>query len=137
MIETINQLKIYLQRIRPDLLWLSATLSFAVIPHALRIPFWMPILFFSLALWRLHQGRRWKSSSKKPSLSARFGRQFIMVVIVFGVFNSYGTLVGRDAGVALLVLLAGLKLVELQNQRDYYIGCFIAMFLVLTNFFYS
>ncbi len=137
MLETINQLKIYLQRIRPDLLWLSATLSFAVIPHALRIPFWMPILFFSLALWRLHQGRRWRSSSKKPSLSARFGRQFIMVVIVFGVFNSYGTLVGRDAGVALLVLLAGLKLVELQNQRDYYIGCFIAMFLVLTNFFYS
>ena len=137
MLEPLNQLKIYLQRIRPDLLWLSATLSFAVIPHAMRIPLWMPILFFSLALWRLHQERRWRSSSKKPSLSARFGRQFIMIVIVVGVFNSYGTLVGRDAGVALLVLLAGLKLVELQNQRDYYIGCFIAMFLVLTNFFYS
>jgi protein-glutamine gamma-glutamyltransferase len=137
MLEKIIQLGKYLECIRPDLLWLTATLSFAVIPHALRIPFWMPILFFSLTLWRLYQERRWRSSTKKASLSARFGRQFIILVIVVGVFNSYGTLVGRDAGVALLVLLAGLKLVELQNQRDYYIGIFIAMFLVLTNFFYS
>ncbi|MFT5133130.1 MAG: transglutaminase-like putative cysteine protease [Gammaproteobacteria bacterium] len=97
----------------------------------------MPVMFFSLAAWRLYKELDWQSRIRKPGLLDRFGRQLIMLIIVVGVFNSYGTLVGRDAGVALLVLLAGMKLQELQGERDYYIGSFIGMFLILTNFFYS
>lgn len=123
--------------LRADLLWLTAALAIAVAPHSLRIPLWMPLMFYSLALWRLYL--EWPSTStrRKPSLVSRLGRQAIMVIIVLGVFSSYGTLVGRDAGVALLVLLAGMKLLELNSERDYYIGSFIGLFLVLTNFFYS
>ena len=57
--------------------------------------------------------------------------------IVGGVFASYGTLTGRDAGVALLILLAAMKLVEMRRPRDYYVAIFIGLFLLLTNFFYA
>ena len=123
--------------LRADLLWLSAGLGLAVAPHAQRIPLWMPLLFIGLAAWRLYLEHSLQGRIEKPSFMGRLGRQAIMLVIVVGVFNTYGTLVGRDAGVALLVLLAGVKLLECQRERDYYISAFIAMFLVLTNFLYS
>lgn len=123
--------------IRADLLWLSAGLALAVAPHSLRIPLWMPVMFFFLALWRLYMELDLRTRFRKSSLLGRFGQQLIMIIVVVGVFNSYGTLVGRDAGVALLVLLAGMKLLELQSERDYYIGGFIGMFLILANFLYS
>ncbi len=94
-------------------------------------------MFLSLAIWRLYIEHTMRGKIEKPSFMGRLGRQIIMLVIVVGVFNTYGTLVGRDAGVALLVLLAGVKLLECQTERDYYIASFIAMFLVLTNFLYS
>jgi protein-glutamine gamma-glutamyltransferase len=130
-------LKDSLPAICPDLLWLTAGLALAVVPHSLRTPLWMTVMFFSMALWRLHMEGEGYKGSMKPSLPGRFGRQLIMIMIVVGVFNTYGTLIGRDAGVALLILLAGMKLLELQAERDYYIGAFIGMFLILTNFFYS
>ena len=34
-------------------------------------------------------------------------------------------------------MLAGLKLLEMKSERDYYILCFISLFLLLTGFFYS
>ena len=133
----MGSLLIQLQRLRPELLWISAALVLAVVPHALRLPPWMPLLFYGLAVWRLHMDFQPHGRFGRKSLAARFGRQLVMVIIVVGVLNSYGTLVGRDAGVALLVLLAGMKLLELQTERDYYIASFICMFLVLTNFLYS
>lgn len=129
--------EVSLPNIRADLLWLTAGLALAVVPHCLRIPLWMTLLFIFLALWSLYTRRAGHRRAATPSLPARFGRQLVMLIIVVGVFNNYGTLIGRDAGVALLVLLAGMKLTELQDERDYYIGSFIGMFLILTNFFYS
>ncbi len=123
--------------IRPELLWLTTGIALAVLPHSQRTPLWMTFMFFSLALWRLYREQKAPMRETKPSLGSRFLKQFIMIIIVVGVFNSYGTLIGRDAGVALLILLAGMKLLELQQDRDYYIGAFLAMFLILTNFFYS
>ncbi len=57
--------------------------------------------------------------------------------MVIGILLSYGTLIGRDAGVALLILLGGMKFLEIRNKRDYYIACFIGLFLILTNFLYT
>ncbi len=133
----ITMSKNNLLTIRPELLWLMIGLALSVFPHSLRIPLWMTMMFFSLAAWRLYREKNEFGKPLKLSLVDRFSRQLIMVIIVVGVFSSYGTLIGRDAGVALLVLLAGMKLLELQTERDYYIASFIGMFLVLTNFFYS
>ena len=133
----MNILKKYLLTFRPEILWLTVGISLAVLPHSQRIPAWMTITFFSLALWRLQMEKKMTDDLVKPSLLVRFSRQLLMLIIVIGVFASYGTLVGRDAGVALLILLSGVKLLELKEERDYYVAGFIGMFLILTNFFYS
>ena len=61
----------------------------------------------------------------------------LAMIILIGIFVNFGTFVGRDAGVALLILLAGMKLTEIKNKRDYYISAYIAFLLILTNLFYS
>ena len=64
-------------------------------------------------------------------------RQLAMVAALIGVYSHYGTLAGRDAGVALLVVLSGFKVLESRTPRDFYIGCFLGYFLVITNFLYT
>jgi hypothetical protein len=47
------------------------------------------------------------------------------------------TLVGKDAGVTLLVVLMALKTLELRARRDAMVVFFLGFFLVLTRFLYS
>lgn len=57
--------------------------------------------------------------------------------LLLGIWVSYRTIFGRDAGVALLVALSGLKLLEMTNPRDALLVCFLGYFLIITNFLYS
>ena len=43
----------------------------------------------------------------------------------------------REAGVTLLVVLMGLKTLELRARRDAFVVFFLGFFTMLTNFFYS
>jgi transglutaminase-like putative cysteine protease len=54
-----------------------------------------------------------------------------------GVLHTYHTVLGRDAGVAMLVLLVAFKMLEMHARRDLFVVVFLCFFLVLTNFFYS
>ncbi|HEX9180208.1 MAG TPA: DUF3488 and transglutaminase-like domain-containing protein, partial [Burkholderiales bacterium] len=54
-----------------------------------------------------------------------------------GVFLSFGTVFGRNSGVALLTVLIGLKLLETRSLRDANLVVFLSYFLVITNFLYS
>ncbi len=47
------------------------------------------------------------------------------------------TLLGRDAGVAMLALLLAFKLLEMRAKRDLFVVVFLSFFVLLTNFFYS
>jgi transglutaminase-like putative cysteine protease len=61
----------------------------------------------------------------------------IAAAAMAGVQFSYNTLLGRDAGVAMLVLLVAFKMLEMHARRDLYVVIFLCFFLVLTNFFYA
>ena len=115
------------------LLWLGAGISLAVLPHSVRVPSWITAGFVLLCLWKLllEQARR------RPGFFGRLAKLLIAVLIVSGTMMTYGTLTGRDAGIALLILLLGMKFLETSNRRDYYITSFIGLFLLLTNFLYS
>ena len=54
-----------------------------------------------------------------------------------GIFITYGRILGRDSGIALLVVMLALKLMEMATLRDAMVLIFIAYFLVITNFLYS
>ena len=71
----------------------------------------------------------------------RFRLPFALLLIaggsLIGVFISYGRVLGRDSGIALLVVMLALKLMEMAALRDAMVLIFIAYFLVITNFLYS
>jgi len=118
----------------PEMLWLSAGVCMAALPHTLHIPLWSSILFFVLLGSRLSVTRQ--SAGARLIKSLPF-KMLLGAIIFTAVFVNYGTMVGRDAGVVLLVLLAGMKLLEIDTERDYYISTYIGFLLVLTNFFYN
>jgi transglutaminase-like putative cysteine protease len=116
---------------RARTLWLTASLSLVILPHAVRMPFWVTIGFAILAYWRIEHVFR------GLTLPGRWSRVALSIAIVIGVFLSYGTLFGRSAGIAALAVLAGMKLLETDSIRDAYAVVFLSFFLIITNFLYS
>jgi transglutaminase-like putative cysteine protease len=114
-----------------DILWLGAGFLLASLPHLLRMPIWISVLAIAIAGWRLLQLRM----RSKPAA------KWLMVLIAFaasvGILMQYRTLFGRDAGVALLVIMLALKLLETRNQRDGMLLSFLGCFLLVTNFLHS
>lgn len=119
------------------LLWLISGLTLGAIPHFIYQPIWVPLIFISMVIWRIMAIKYlWPLPTKRFSSLKILHLSFAGITFLL-LFISYGNLIGRDAGVALLTVLLGLKLVEIKNHRDYYISCFLGYFLVVTNFFYS
>jgi transglutaminase-like putative cysteine protease len=114
-----------------SVLWLIAALAMVAAPHLERVPLWLSGLIGMLAFWRLyllHYGLR---------MPSRWLLIAIAAAAAVGVFIAYGRLFGRDAGVALLVIMLALKLLELTAHRDAMVLSFLAYFLIITNFLYS
>jgi transglutaminase-like putative cysteine protease len=91
---------------------LGAGFLLAGVAHLLRLPLWLSALISVILIWRLYLAFR-----KIPS-----PRKWLLVLIALaaaaGILFEYRTLLGRDAGVALLVVMLALKLLETQTQRD-------------------
>ncbi|MEM7020770.1 MAG: DUF3488 domain-containing protein, partial [Pseudomonadota bacterium] len=111
--------------------WMIGSLALVIAPHFFRVALWVPFCFLALAGWRyMHNRHDWR-------LPNGIGRFLLAASIVVGVIISYKTLLGRDAGVALLIGLVGLKLVEMKSLREAMLVCFLGYFLIITNFLFS
>lgn len=112
-------------------LWLTGSLVMVAAPHALRVPWWLTLLTLTLVVWRLYLAR--------VRLALPHRSIFILIILgsTAGVYLHYGAIFGRDAGVALLVLMLGLKVLEAKTLRDGMLLVFLYYFLVITNFLYS
>ncbi len=113
------------------LYWLLAALAWTLVPHLSRLPLWITVLAFSMGFMRLVIYRR------NMRLPPRWIVLFIAVAGTVGVFAQYGTLLGKNAGVALLTLMLAFKLLELRRLRDTMLVIFLGYFLVITNLFFS
>jgi transglutaminase-like putative cysteine protease len=111
--------------------WVALALALVAAPHAERLPLWLSALAATFCVWRLYLARM------RLELPARWLLIFIVAAGAAGILLEYRTLFGRDAGVALLVLMISLKLMETRTQRDGMVLVFIGYFLVITNFFYT
>lgn len=114
-----------------NLAWLLISLTLAAAPHLERLPPWIGPLCLALGLWRLAIERR---AGKLPRKWLLF---LLAAAAMSGIFAQYHTLFGRDAGVALLVVMIALKLMEMATRRDTMILVFLGYFLVITNFLYT
>ena len=113
------------------ILWLLVGLAMLAAPHAQRLPWWLDGLVVTLAAWRVYLGH-----ARLP-LPGRWLLIFVVVGATAGVYFNYRTIFGRDAGVALLVVMLALKLLESRVLRDAMLLTFLSYFLVITNFLYS
>jgi transglutaminase-like putative cysteine protease len=112
--------------------WLTVCTTLVLAPHVVRLPPWVSGLFVLLCLWRL-----WRVHHGLLQPPSRVLVLLIAIGTLPGVWISYGTLTGRQAGVALLTILAATKLLETRNQRDAYVLCYLGFFLIVTSFLYS
>ena len=110
-------------------LWMTMCLVLVVVPHAARIPLWVTAAFATTALWRVLNGTRGVALPSKWLVIA------LSAGMVGGVYLSYGTLFGRSAGVALLTVLAGMKLMESRRLRDAYVLSALGYFLVVMGIY--
>lgn len=116
--------------------WLAIGLILSVLPHSQRIPIWitflLPIFFISKFYFPAI------SHIKGRILLAFKAAMLVLVLFVMvGLHTHFGNVFGLKPGVSLLVLLAALKFIEINQQRDLYVSCFLGYFLVVTNFLYT
>jgi protein-glutamine gamma-glutamyltransferase len=116
---------------RRDTLFLMLGAFLSVLPHVFHLPAWVSIGFVALYSWRLGLvlSGRWL-----PRDSIRW---VAAIACIVAVYVQYKTLLGRDSGVALLVLFLGLKLMEMKARRDLFVVIFLSFFILVTSFFYS
>jgi transglutaminase-like putative cysteine protease len=116
---------------RERVVWLTASMALVLAPHVARVPVWVSGLFVVLGLWRL------ANVLLAVRLPPRWLSGALGLALLPAIHASYGTLTGRSAGVALLVVLTGMKLVETRTMRDAFFVCFLGYFLVMTAFLFS
>lgn len=120
-----------LPRDKADTLLLLGSAVLVLAPHAAHLPPWVSLLCAATLAWRAFITLRGK---RMPSTLVLLP---VAACAMAGVQYSYDTLLGRDAGVAMLVLLVAFKMLEMHARRDLYVVIFLCFFLVLTNFFYA
>jgi len=114
-----------------DIVWLLAAMAFVIAPHTLRIPLWMSACCLAAGGWRWWIARN--SLHSPPSwLMGLFA-----LAVGAGAFVEYRRLFGREVGVAMLIVMLCLKILEMKNKRDAIVVIFLSFFLALTNFMYS
>ena len=113
------------------LIWVVAGLALAVIPHIPHLAPWIVVLAAAAICLRIAADiKRWGLPPK-----------WLRIVIAFGallaVLFTYRTLNGVEAGTALLVVMAGMKLMETRTVRDLTVVVFLAYFALFSAFLYS
>ena len=116
---------------RNALVWIIISLFALVAPHASRLPIWILALYAVAVIWRLqvHRGR-W-------SFPGRWVKVVMILSGFVGIYASYGSFVGLEPTVALLLIAFALKLLELSHRKDAYVLLFLGYFICLTQFLFS
>jgi transglutaminase-like putative cysteine protease len=114
-----------------DTLFVLVVITWVAAPLVRQVPLWCSAMGAVVIVWR-----GWLALRNRPLPSTiwRFG---LLALAVLGTLLSYRTLLGRDAGVTLLMVLLALKTLELRARRDAFVVFFLSFFLMLTQFFYS
>lgn len=130
----LNAYPIPIDRLTPfgrKLIWVVAGLALAVVPHIPHLAPWIVVLAAGAICMRIAADiKRWGLPPK-----------WLRIVIAFGallaVLFDYRTLNGVEAGTALLVVMAGMKLMETRTVRDLTVVVFLAYFALFSALLYS
>lgn len=114
-----------------QLLLLLIAVACILVPHIEHLPLWCSAVAVTAFVSKiaLVMGRR---ASPPPWALA-----VVVMAMVGATWLSFRTLIGRDAGVALLAMLIGVKLLELHGRRDTMVVICLGFFLAVCQFLFS
>ncbi|MDP1900955.1 MAG: DUF3488 and transglutaminase-like domain-containing protein [Rubrivivax sp.] len=121
----------HLPRDTRDTLFQLAVIGWAVAPHLLHLPLWCGAMTALLLLWRA------RLALSSGALPHRWVVSALLVLAAGLTVWTERTLLGKEAGITMLVVLMALKTLELRARRDALVVFFLGFFLVLTHFLYS
>jgi transglutaminase-like putative cysteine protease len=121
----------HLPREARDTLFLLAVIGWTVLPHLAHLPWWCGALTAMVLAWRA------RLALTNATLPNRWLVIAVLLVAASLTAITERTLLGKEAGVTMLVMLMVLKTLELRAKRDALVVFFLGFFLVLTNFLYS
>jgi protein-glutamine gamma-glutamyltransferase len=121
----------HLPRDARDTLFLLTVIAWVVLPQVAHLPLWCALLAAGVLLWR---GSLAVQSKPLPS---KWWLVALLIGTITATWFTHKTLLGRDAGVTLIVVLLALKTLELRARRDAFVVFFLGFFTMLTNFFFS
>ena len=113
------------------LLWVIAALALAIAPHLPHLAPWVVLLATVGAAWRV------TIEVRQAALPPKWLRVLVAFAALLGVLATYRTLNGVEAGTALLVVMAGMKLLETRTVRDLTVVVFLAYFALFAAFLYN
>ncbi|MET0266017.1 MAG: DUF3488 and transglutaminase-like domain-containing protein [Duganella sp.] len=128
---TLRQRLAQLPRDKADTLLLLGAALMVLAPHFGHLPLWSSAAIGALLLWRA--ALTWRGLRMPP----RWLLLPLALAAMGGVYASFGSVVGRDPGVAMLALLLAFKLLEMRARRDLLVVVFLSFFVLLTHFFYA
>lgn len=114
-----------------DTLWLLGMLALVLVPHVPRLPWWSSTLAALALGWRAWLAVHDAPLPRRPLLMA------LLAATMACTWLTFGTVLGREAGTALVVMLTTLKSLELRARRDALVCLYLGFFLVLTQFLYD
>ncbi len=120
-----------MSRDKSDTLLLLFSCALVIAPHTLHLPAWISLACAVILLWR-----GWVTFR-----GLRMPPVWVLIPVALAAFGlvylRYHMIFGREPGVALVVLLLTLKLLEMHAKRDLFVVVLVSFFVMLTNFFYS
>jgi transglutaminase-like putative cysteine protease len=114
-----------------DTLFLLVVVGWVAFMQIGHIPWWCTLLAASVLVWRA------TLTLRSLPLPAWYWRAGLLAITLGATWVTHGTVLGRDAGVTLIVVLLALKTLEMRARRDAFVVFFLAFFTLLTHFFYS
>ncbi len=111
--------------------WLLLSLTWVLTLHASHLPIWVSVTVIILAIWRYQiEIKGWKLPKLTITIPAT-------MLAGLGIIFTFKSLFGRDASLALLVIMLGLKLMETKTMRDYVLIIVLSYFLIVNAFLFS
>ena len=116
---------------RNALAWIIGAQILLLLPHVVRLPLWIVLLYVVAFIWRLQMYReRWP-------VPGRWLKVLLIGMAMIAVGWSYGSVIGLEPTVALLLVAYALKLLESVARQDGYVVIFLGFFLCVTEFLFS
>jgi transglutaminase-like putative cysteine protease len=107
-----------------SLWWLVAAMLAATAPFLLTLPLWIQVVVVVIAIWRCTYANHRGQGLRRWQLIVVLGIALALLVAT----GSFG--MGLEGTTPIFVTLVWLKALEMRNERDYALVCFLCYFMV-------